>query len=234
MDMTPRRRIYTLDMPQVLLVDDDLAMCDLLGAYLEHARYRVIKAHDGRRALALAPEADVLILDLMLPKLDGCEVVRLLRQDALEPPILVLSARGGEEDRIHGLDLGADDYLAKPCSPREVVARVRALLRRSGARDELHYGELCIRPEQREVCRGGEAIVLTRLEFELLLILARHPGAVWSRERLLEKVWGPPFPEGARTVDVRIAALRRKLGDDSDAPRFIETVHGVGYRFKDG
>ena len=220
-------------MHRILIVDDDPATREVLRSYLRHERFEVAEAATGDGALDLAAGSELVILDLMLPGTDGWRVADVLRQERPSLPILMLSARGGEEDRVRGLEIGADDYVVKPFSPREVVARVKAQLRRSGASDELRHGGLVIRSASREVHRDGQPVPLTRLEFDLLLVLARHPGMVWHRERLLEKVWGPDFPGVTRVVDVRIAALRRKLGDEAERPTFIETVHGVGYRFKE-
>lgn len=218
---------------KVLLVDDDPALLEVLGAYLEGAGFEVLVAEDGEKALELFPTADLVILDLMLPKVGGLEVARILRRERPELPLLILTAKGEEEDRVLGLELGADDYVVKPFSPKEVVARVKALLRRAGLKEELVYGPLRILPKARQAYLEGRPLSLSRLEFDLLLTLAQHPGMVFSRERLLEKVWGPDFPGVDRVVDVHIASLRKKLGDDPENPRFLETVRGVGYRFKD-
>ncbi|RTG94509.1 DNA-binding response regulator [Thermus scotoductus] len=218
---------------KVLLADDDPALLEVLGAYLEGAGFEVLVAEDGEKALELFPTADLVILDLMLPKVGGLEVARILRRERPELPLLILTAKGEEEDRVLGLELGADDYVVKPFSPKEVVARVKALLRRAGLKEELVYGPLRILPKARQAYLEGRPLSLSRLEFDLLLTLAQHPGMVFSRERLLEKVWGPDFPGVDRVVDVHIASLRKKLGDDPENPRFLETVRGVGYRFKD-
>lgn len=217
---------------KVLLVDDDPALLEVLGAYLRGAGLTVLTAEDGEKALELYPQADLVVLDLMLPKVEGLEVARILRRERPELSLLILTAKG-EEDRVRGLELGADDYVVKPFSPREVVARVKALLRRAGLKEELAYGPLRLLPARREAYLEGQPLPLSRLEFDLLLTLAQHPGMVFSRERLLEKVWGPDLPGVDRVVDVHIAALRKKLGDDPENPRFIETVRGVGYRFKE-
>lgn len=219
---------------KVLLVDDDPAILEVLEGYLRGAGFQVLKAEDGEEALALFLQADLVVLDLMLPKVDGFQVARAIRQARPELPLLLLTARGEEEDRVRGLELGADDYVVKPFSPREVVARVKALLRRAGLKEELRYGPLRILAKKREAYLEDALLPLSRLEFDLLLTLAQHPGVVFSRERLLEKVWGPDFPGVDRVVDVHIAALRKKLGDDAENPRFIETVRGVGYRFREG
>lgn len=216
----------------VLIVDDDPAIREVLRLYLEREGFGVTEAEDGRAALERAATADLVILDLMLPKKSGWEVAEHLVRDRPELPLLILSVRGSEVERVRGLKLGADDYVVKPFSPSEVVARVQALFRRVGLQDDLTYGELSICTSRREVYQKGALLPLSRLEFDLLLALARHPGMVWRRERLLERVWGPEFPGLTRTVDVRIAALRKKLGDEAESARYIETVHGVGYRFR--
>lgn len=219
---------------KVLLVDDDPALLEVLGAYLRGAGFEVLEAKDGEKALELFPRADLIILDLMLPKLDGFRVLAEVRRERPELPILMLTARGEEEERVKGLELGADDYVVKPFSPKEVVARVKALLRRAGLKEELNYGPLRLLPKERQAYLEGKPLPLSQLEFDLLLTLAQHPGMVFTRERLLEKVWGPDFPGIDRVVDVHIAALRKKLMDDPENPRFIETVRGVGYRFREG
>jgi two-component system alkaline phosphatase synthesis response regulator PhoP len=218
---------------RILIVDDDPAIREILRAYLSHEGYELSEAADGVSALALAPAADLVVLDLMLPEMDGLEVARHLRRDLPDLPILMLTARGEEEERVRGFEEGADDYVTKPFSPRELVARVRALLRRSGIRDRLVYGDLEIVPASREVYLAGRPVELSKLEFDLLLTLAQHPGMVFSRERLLERVWGSDFFGVERVVDVHVASLRKRLGDEPDRPRFIETVRGVGYRFKE-
>lgn len=218
-------------MPSVLIVDDDKAIREILAAYLEHEGFEVHEAADGLSALRQVPLVDLIVLDLMLPEMDGLEIAKHIRRDYVDLPILMLTAKSSEEDKIWGLELGADDYVVKPFSPREVVARVRALLRRTGIKDDLIYGELHIHPQNHSLELAGESVNLTKLEFNLLLALAQHPGLVWSRDRLLERVWGPDFSGMDRVVDARIKALRKKLRDDPEKPRFIETLHGVGYRF---
>lgn len=218
-------------MPSVLIVDDDKAIREILAAYLEHEGFEVHEAADGLSALRQVPLVDLIVLDLMLPEMDGLEIAKHIRRDYADLPILMLTAKSSEEDKIWGLELGADDYVVKPFSPREVVARVRALLRRTGIKDDLIYGELHIHPQNHSLELAGESVNLTKLEFNLLLALAQHPGLVWSRDRLLERVWGPDFSGMDRVVDARIKALRKKLRDDPEKPRFIETLHGVGYRF---
>ncbi|MFC4638437.1 response regulator transcription factor [Deinococcus hohokamensis] len=220
-------------MPHVLIVDDDPAILEILRAYLEPAGHEVRTATDGFQARDWLAWADVAVLDWMLPGVSGVALAQEARAAGLDLPLLLLTARGEEEDRLRGLDSGADDYLVKPFSPREVVARVRALLRRAGVQGELRVGGLHLDLRRRQVTLDGEALDLSRLEFELLGALAQHPGLVWSRTRLLERLWGPGYPGTERVVDVHITALRRKLGDDAERPRLIETVRGVGYRLRE-
>ncbi len=223
--------------PRVLVVDDEEPIRRLVRGYLEGDGFDVVEAADGPAALATARSTrpDVVILDVMLPGLDGIEVCRRLRtfSDAF---VLMLTARGEEIDRIIGLTVGADDYLIKPFSPRELVARVKALLRRSrGAAawaSSVPPG-LEIDTARRIVRVDGRVSELTALEFDLLAVLAREPGTVVRRTDLLERVWGPGFTTDDHLVDVHIANLRRRLGDDAEQPRFVETVRGVGYRLKE-
>lgn len=221
-------------MPTVLVVDDEPSVRDILSAYLEKAGFRAITAPDGLEAIATAEaeRPDLVVLDLMLPGLDGLAVCRSLRATS-SVPILMLTARGEGLERVRGLDLGADDYLGKPFDPNEVVARVRAILRRTAgelAPAALQRGELRVEPAARLVELAGRPVELSPLEFDLLHALASQPGRVFTRDALLRAVWGDGFPVD-RVVDVHVANLRRKLGDDPDAPRFVETVRGVGYRF---
>ncbi|CAM3175422.1 response regulator transcription factor [Deinococcus saxicola] len=218
-------------MARVLIVDDDPAILEILHAYLSGAGYQVLQASDGHQARELLPRADLAVLDWMLPGVSGLDLAREVRASGLDLPLLMLTARGEEEDKLRSLDLGVDDYVVKPFSPREVLARVRALLRRAGVRHEIRSGELELNLRTRRATLGGQALELSKLEYDLLGTFAQHPGLVWTRERLLERVWGHDFPTTARVVDVHVTALRRKLGDNADAPHFIETVRGVGYRF---
>ena len=220
-------------MAKVLVVDDDPAILEILSAYLTTAGYDVILVSNGLDAERELGSVDVAILDWMLPGQSGVDLTRRARAIYPNLPLLLLTARGDEEDRVRGLKSGADDYVVKPFSPREVVARVEALLRRANVRDVITLGTLVIGAQARSVTLRGTDLPLSRTEFELLLTLARHPGTAFSRERLLERVWGPEFVGTERVVDVNIQMLRRKLGDDLDAPAFIETVRGFGYRFKD-
>ncbi|GHF81702.1 winged helix-turn-helix domain-containing protein [Deinococcus ficus] len=220
-------------MPNVLIVDDDPAILEILGAYLRAEGHTVLEAGDGWQARELLPRADVAVLDWMLPGVSGVDLAREVRAGGSSLPILMLTARGEEEDKLRGLDGGADDYVVKPFSPREVVARVRALLRRVGVADVLVSGGLRIDLRARAASLNGATLELSKLEFDLLSALAQHAGMAWPRERLLERVWGSDYLGTERVVDVHITALRRKLGDTSDTPRFIETVRGVGYRFRE-
>ena len=216
----------------VLVVDDERNIIELVRLYLEQAGFAVVEARDGREALVQHErvDPDLIVLDLMLPGMDGIEVTREVRRRG-ETPILMLTARGEDIDRIVGLELGADDYLTKPFNPREMVARVKAILRRAdpalrGARP-MDVGDLRVDPRRREAYVADRRLDLRPREFELLAALARDPGVVWSRDDLLGSVWGTDFPGETRTVDVHVSELRRKLGDDGPP---IETVKGVGYR----
>lgn len=220
-------------MPNILIVDDDPAILEILRAYLKAEGHTVLEACDGYSAREQLPRADLAILDWMLPGVSGVDLAREARASGLTLPILMLTARGEEEDKLRGLDFGVDDYVVKPFSPREVVARVRALLRRVGVQEEIAVGDLRIDLRSHSASLSGERLELSKLEFDLLSALAQHPGMAWPRERLLERVWGSDFPGTERVVDVHITGLRKKLGDTSDTPRFIETVRGVGYRFRE-
>ncbi len=228
--MTQRQR--------VLIIEDDRKTAENLRLYLEHAGYVVQVAADGNAGLqaARAGAPDVILLDLMLPGLDGLEVCKRLRA-ASTVPILMLTARTTEDDRVAGLELGADDYIPKPFSPREVVARVRAVLRRSGNADPeevLHFPRLEIRPQHQEVRVCGEVVSLTPTEFQILLSLARAPGRVFNRAQLVERAFGPHFEGFDRTVAAHVKNLRRKIEPDRTRPAFIVPVFGVGYRFEGG
>ncbi|ADV65973.1 winged helix-turn-helix domain-containing protein [Deinococcus maricopensis] len=220
-------------MARILIVDDDPAILEILGAYLRADGHAVLEAQDGHAGQARLPEADLALLDWMLPGVSGLELARAQRRLHPDFPLLLLTARGEEEDRLLGLEVGADDYVTKPFSPREVVARVRALLRRARIHDRVSSGGLELDERQRTAHLDGQALALSKLEFDLLLTLARHPGFVWSRDRLLERVWGGDFPGVERVVDVHMAGLRRKLGEAPEQPRFIRTVRGVGYCFQE-
>jgi two-component system, OmpR family, alkaline phosphatase synthesis response regulator PhoP len=220
-------------MPTVLIVDDDPAILEILRTYLNAEGHTVLEARTGPDARDLLARADVAILDWMLPGLSGVQLARDARRAGLTLPLLMLTGRGEEEDKLRGLDGGVDDYVVKPFSPREVTARVRALLRRAGVQAAFSVGELHVDLRAREVRLAGARVDLSKLEFDLLTTMAQHAGMAWSRERLLERVWGSDFPGTERVVDVHITSLRRKLRDPPDTPRFIETVRGVGYRFRE-
>jgi two-component system response regulator ResD len=245
---------------KILIIEDENNIAQLIRLYLEQAGYEVVIAGDGAAGLELhaREKPDLVILDLMLPALDGMEVCRRIRAWA-DTPILMLTARQGEEDRIAGLELGADDYLVKPFSPREVVSRVRAILRRtalagahragvaggSGSegsvsehprqgseREELRFPGLVINIPARRVEVNGQRVALTVKEFDLLVVLASSPERVFTREVLLNKVWGYDYLGDGRTVDVHIGTLRKKIEAVPGAPRNIKTVWGVGYKFE--
>jgi DNA-binding response OmpR family regulator len=223
----------------VLVVDDEPTIGGVVSRYLRRAGYETDVVVTGRGALssAAAERPDVVVLDLMLPDLDGLEVMRQLRREDRErTAIILLTARAEESDRISGLRLGADDYVVKPFSPAELVARVDAVLRRvephADAHPPLHFDSLEIDPEARTVFRDAAPVELTPREFELLLFLARHPGQAFTRDQLMSRVWQFAFYLDTSTVTVHIRRLRAKLESDPARPRFIETVWGVGYRFK--
>ena len=219
----------------VLVVDDEAKIRDVVRTYLEHDGYAVFTARNGEEALEAAQRLgpDLVVLDLMLPDLAGEEVARSLREVS-EVPIIMLTAKASEDDRVAGLRLGADDYLAKPFSPRELVARVDAVLRRAkGTEPEVSSfggGVLRIDTARREVFVEGHPVALTRSEFDLLLTLASRPGRVWSRYELVTRVQGYDYDGYERTIDAHVKNLRRKLGDDPRRPRLVATVAGVGYK----
>jgi len=223
--------------PRVLVVDDEAPIVDLVRGYLEREGYVVEAATDGPAAVdsVRASAPDVVVLDVMLPGVDGIEVCRQIRTFS-DAYVLMLTARGEEIDRIMGLTVGADDYLVKPFSPRELVARVKALLRRPRRPTETSTSVpsgLELDGARRVVRVDGAPVELTALEFNLLAVLARDPGVVVGRQALLDRVWGSEFVADDHLVDVHIGNLRRKLGDDPGQPRFIETVRGVGYRLRE-
>ena len=217
----------------MLVVDDERAIRRLLRMYLSDAGFTVAEAATGEEAIEQVRRGgiDIVLLDLMLPGMDGYEVCRRLRETT-STPVIMLTARGEEANRITGLELGADDYVTKPFSPVEVVARVKAVMRRVSAPPDpnrvLRAGPAQLEPSSRRVLLDGREVELTRLEFDLLAELAAHPRVVYTRERLLEKVWGYQSAVGGKTVDVHVANLRRKLGDDIG----IVAVRGVGYRLE--
>ena len=218
---------------RVLLVDDDPVVRDVLGRYLDRAGYMVSSAADGEQALdaVRADRPHVIVLDMMLPRMTGMNVLRRLRADS-DVPVIALSARSSESDRIEGLRSGADDYVVKPYSPAEVVARVDAVMRRLPTPSEpLSCGSAVIDPAAREVRIDGSVLHTTRKEFELLHLLVRHPGRVFTRAQLLEQVWNDSWAGATDTVTVHIRRLRAKLEPDPSAPQHLVTVYGVGYRF---
>ncbi|MBS3974717.1 MAG: response regulator transcription factor [Actinobacteria bacterium] len=223
---------------RILVVEDEKVIRDAVTAYLEKEGHWVTAVADGEEAIAtfLKRGFDLVVLDLMLPKISGEDVCRAIR-DVSDAPIIMLTAKGEEEDRITGLAIGADDYLVKPFSPRELVARVRALLRRAHVtdepqRDRLVFGHLEIDVAGHKAFLSGEEIDLTATEFKLLLTLSRYPGRVYARLELVEKVLGWNFDRYERVIDSHVKNLRAKLKDDPRSPTFIYTVHGVGYRFE--
>jgi two-component system response regulator VicR len=224
-------------MTTVLAIEDDPAILRGLADNLRFEGYEVITASDGETGYSLQKEhkPDLILLDLMLPRMSGFEFCRKLRGERNQTPILMLTARSEEPDRVLGLDLGADDYVTKPFSVRELLARVRALLRRSQPRadmpDELRFGDTEIDFRSYEARRDGELIEMTRKEFAILRFLAAHPNEVVSRDDLLNEVWGYESYPTSRTVDNHVAGLRAKLERDTSQPVHIKTVHGVGYKF---
>lgn len=227
---------------RILVVEDEAMVAEVVERYLRREGYDVDVAHDGYAALEafqrLAP--DLVILDVMLPGIDGLEVCRRIRERA-STPVILLTARDGEADKVNGLGLGADDYVTKPFSPREVVARVEAVLRRTAAagavpgapeRGELRFGELAIDRVRRTVHLRREPVALTAREFDLLLYVAEHPGRVFTREQLMDAIWDQDFDGDAGTVTVHVRRLRTKIERDASRPVYLKTVWGVGYKFE--
>ena len=221
----------------VLIVDDEPSILEIARRYLEHAGFVVLEARDGLNGLRLALEhqPDAIVLDVMLPKLDGWRVLEEMRSGLgfqRRIPVLMLTALGDESDRLRGLESGAEDYLVKPFSPRELVARIKIMLRRGQPTAERSsFGTLELEYANRHVQLAGAELKLTHLEFDLLSLFSRNPGRLWSRPELLERLWGGEFDGVERVVDVHISSLRRKLGE---AGTRIQTVRGGGYRFVDG
>jgi DNA-binding response OmpR family regulator len=226
---------------RVLVVDDDVKTVELVKLYLNRDGYKVLTAYDGTEALRLAREAhpDLIVLDLMLPGIDGLKACRILRNES-DVPIIMLTARTTEEDRLTGLGLGADDYVTKPFSPRELAARVRAVLRRLPGEtiqrgpEEVQHGKLTVNFLKHEASLAGKPMNLSPIEFKLLGVLVREPDRVFSRAELIEKALGCDFEGFDRTIDVHILNLRRKLEPDPEHPRYVKTVYGVGYKFARG
>lgn len=229
--------------PRILLVDDEQSVQELLSYPLRKDGYEVVQAADGKEALELFRDSrfDLVVLDVMMPRMDGLECCRQLRARS-SVPIIMLTARSEEVDKIVGLELGADDYITKPFSVREFRSRVKALLRRSSmVRDEsevgesaIEHGDLKIDPLKRSVTVSGEPVELTFVEFEMLLAMASSPGRVWSRDQLLGQVWGNSDYRDPRTIDVHVRHLREKIETEPGSPEYLLTVRGVGYRFRDG
>jgi two-component system alkaline phosphatase synthesis response regulator PhoP len=223
---------------KILVVDDDVKTVELVKLYSERDGYQVLTAYDGIEALRLARESrpDLIVLDLMLPDIDGLEVCRVLRRES-DIPIIMLTAKTTDQDKLTGLGLGADDYVTKPFSPKVLVARVRAVLRRlPGERgpEEIKRGELSINFIEHEAWFSDRLLNLTSVEFKLLGVLAKEPGRVFTRAGLIEEALGYDFEGFDRTIDVHILNLRRKLEPDPIHPRYIKTVYGVGYKFVGG
>ncbi|WAA11659.1 response regulator transcription factor [Fervidibacillus halotolerans] len=230
----------------ILVVDDEESIVTLLEYNLKQSGFDVLKAYDGQEALNVAEREnpDLIILDLMLPKLDGIEVCKEIRKQQIQTPILMLTAKDDEFDKVLGLELGADDYMTKPFSPREVVARVKAILRRTqnfqdssipNQRDDekIQLGELTILPEQYEVYLNEQPIEFTPKEFELLVYLVKNKGRVLTRDQLLNAVWNYDFVGDTRIVDVHISHLREKIEEDTRKPKYIKTIRGLGYKFEE-
>lgn len=229
---------------EVLIVDDEASVVEVVSLYLEREGFAVRQAHDGKQALAALNERrpTLVVLDLMLPQVDGLQVMRRLRSAAGDDvPVIMLTARSQETDRIYGLEMGADDYVTKPFSPAELVARVKAVLRRTGTKDgtgageveqPLVFGELVIDPGKRLVTAEGEELELTATEFNLLWFMAQHPRQVFSRDQLLQNVWGFSDYVDPSTVTVHVRRLREKVERDPGQPRWLLTVWGVGYKFE--
>lgn len=226
---------------KILVVDDEVHIVELIKFNLESNGYSVVEAYDGNKALELAKQEDVdiIILDLMLPGIDGIEVCRRLRKDSETEriPIIMLTAKSEETDKVLGLEIGADDYLTKPFSVRELIARIKAVLRRSVDDNKedsrvIKIDDILIDVEKHEVTKGDAKIELTLKEFELLRILAENRGKVLSRNMLLDEVWGYDYFGETRTVDVHIRHLRKKIEDNDKVPKYIETIRGVGYKIK--
>lgn len=222
----------------ILIIEDEPKIAKLARDYLAQSSYRTLIAADGNTGLAMArrEHPDLIVLDLMLPGMDGLDVCRALRRES-DVPIIMLTARTEETDRLIGLELGADDYITKPFSPRELVARVRALLRRvKGVVYQpgvIRAGDLTIDIDSHRVTRGNEVIQLTRFEFNLLQVLAQHPGQMYSRAHLLERLHGVAYDGYDRSIDAHIKNLRRKIEIDPTEPRYILTVYGIGYKFNE-
>lgn len=226
-------------MQKVLVVDDEKSIVTLLTFNIEKAGYETDTAYDGVEAIdkAVKNTYDLIVLDVMLPKMGGMEVCSFLREKQIDTPILMVTAKDAEGDKIRGLELGADDYLTKPFSPKEVVARIKAILRRTNrstfdAKSRIEVSNLVIYPEKYEATIKGETLQFTRKEFELLLYLAEHKGKVLSRDQLLKEVWDYDFVGDTRIVDVHVSRLREKIETDTKKPIYIKTIRGLGYKME--
>lgn len=227
-------------MKRVLVVEDEPSIVTLLTYNLEQAGFQVLTAEDGHKGLQLALEEqpDFIILDIMLPGMDGIEICKTLRQEKVKTPILMLTARDDELDKVLGLELGADDYMTKPFSPRELVARIKAIMRRTNVENEtddesmIVIGDLTINESQHIVQLKGKTLEFTPKEFELLLFLAKHQGKVLSRDQLLNGVWDFEYDGDTRIVDVHVSHLREKIEDNPKKPQYIKTIRGFGYKME--
>lgn len=227
-------------MARLLLADDDIELCQLLKEYLTHEGFDINLAHDGSTAakLILAQEFDLMVLDVMLPNLNGFEVLKEVRKES-QVPILMLTARGDEIDRIVGLELGADDYIGKPCNPRELTARIRSILRRTEniykaknqKLESIHLSDVLINPSAREVLQNDQAVKLTATEFDILYLLMAHAGHLVDRDQLSEQCLGRKLEPYDRSIDMHISNLRKKLGANEKGDERIKTVRGVGYQY---
>ncbi len=232
-------------MKKILIVDDEESIRTLLSYNLAQSNFETITAEDGEEAIQkiVAEQPDLVLLDLMLPKIDGIDVCKQLRHDNNRVPIIMLTARGEEPDKILGLEIGADDYMTKPFSPREVIARVKAVLRRTHDADSsmnrtsvnatLTEGDLIVYPERYEATLKGETLSLTPKEFELLVYFMRHKNRVLTRDQLLQAVWDYSFVGDTRIVDVHVSHLREKIEENTRKPRYIKTIRGIGYKFEE-
>jgi DNA-binding response OmpR family regulator len=223
---------------KILVVDDDRKIVELIALYLKKDGYHVLTAYDGKQAIELARcrPPDLIVLDLMLPQVGGMDVCRILRAES-EVPIIMLTGRSTDDDKLAGLDLGADDYVTKPFNPRELLARIRAVLRRASGKDEpgpseAHFGEMVMDFVRHEVRANGQVVNLTPTEFRLLETMVKEPGRAFSRLDLLEQVFGYDYEGLERTVDVHIMNLRKKIEPEPGRPRYVITVPGLGYRFE--
>ena len=222
--------------PRILVVEDDLSILTGVSMNLRYEGYDVLQAQDGARGLQMAVEEtpDLIVLDLMMPRLNGYEVLRELRSRGVRTPVLVLSAKGMERDKVLGLDLGADDYVVKPFGVAELMARIKAVLRRRWGEDGqvVRFGDVSVNLTTKQVRRGADAVELTAQEFKLLAHLVSNPGRTFTREELLSGAWGFDYEGTPRTVDTFVRQLRQKIEPDPEAPRYVLTVRGLGYRFE--